>query len=70
MSTLVLDGSEIKARLLAERTASNSVVHVDWVRFTCLLRNAPAPSIDDLFPAPSGPQFAPNVTSTTRNSAS
>ena len=41
MSTLVLDGSEIKARLLAERTASKSVVHVDWVRFTCLLRNAP-----------------------------
>lgn len=61
MSTLVLDGSEIKARLLAERTASKSVVHVDWVRFTCLLRNAPAPSIDDLFPAPSGPQFAPSV---------
>lgn len=49
-STLVLDGSEIKARLLAERSASKSVVHVDWVRFTCLLRNVPAPSVDDLFP--------------------
>ena len=50
-SSLVLDGAEIKARLLAERSASNSSVHVDWVRFTCLLRNAPAPSIEDLFPA-------------------
>lgn len=49
-SSLVLDGSEVKARLLAERIASKSVVHVDWVRFTCLLRNAPAPSVDDLFP--------------------
>ena len=49
-SALVLDGVQVKARLLAERTASNSVVHVDWVRFTCLLRNAPAPSVDDLFP--------------------
>lgn len=49
-SSLVLDGSEVKARLLAERTASKSVVHVDWVRFTCLLRNAPTPSVDDLFP--------------------
>lgn len=49
-STLVLDGSEVKARLLAERIASRSVVHVDWVRFTCLLRNAPAPDVDDLFP--------------------
>lgn len=60
-STLVLDGSEVKARLLAERSASKSVVHVDWVRFTCLLRNAPAPSIDDLFPLPPAPQFAPSV---------
>lgn len=61
MSTLVLDGSEIKARLLAERTASRSVVHIDWVRFTCLLRNAPAPSIDDLFPVDPGPRFAPSI---------
>ena len=61
-STLVLDGSEVKARLLAERSASKSVVHVDWVRFTCLLRNAPAPSVDDLFPRPSGgDSFAVNV---------
>lgn len=49
-SSLVLDGSEVKVRLLAERIASQSVVHVDWVRFTCLLRNAPFPSADDLFP--------------------
>lgn len=62
-STLVLDGSEVKARLLAERSASNSVVHVDWVRFTCLLRNAPAPSIEDLFPVapPSGGAWAFNA---------
>lgn len=62
-SSLVLDGSEVKARLLAERTASKSVVHVDWVRFTCLLRNAPTPCVDDLFP-PSiidGARFAANV---------
>lgn len=51
-SALVLDGSEVKARLLAERTASNSVVHIDWVRFTCLLRNSPPPALDDLFPPP------------------
>ena len=62
-SALVLDGSEVKARLLAERSLSKSVVHVDWVRFTCLLRNAPAPSIDDLFPvaAPPGSAWAFNV---------
>lgn len=62
-STLVLDGSEVKARLLAERMASKSVVHVDWVRFTCLLRNAPAPSVDDLFPSapPGGGRWAPNI---------
>lgn len=47
---LVLDGNEIKLRLNAERFFSNQVVHVDWVRFTCMLRNAPLPSVDDLFP--------------------
>lgn len=52
-SALVLDGSEVKARLLAERSASKSHVHIDWVRFTCLLRNCQAPALDDLFP-PSG----------------
>lgn len=49
-SSLVLDGSEVKARLIAERAASKSAVHVDWVRFTTLLRNAPFPSVDVLFP--------------------
>lgn len=47
---LVLEGSEVKLRLEAERTAHKTPVHVDWVRFTCLLRNAPAPSADNLFP--------------------
>lgn len=50
-STLVLDGNEVKVRLLAERTHSQTPVHVDWVRFTVLLRNAPLPKLDDLFPA-------------------
>lgn len=50
-STLVLDGNEVKVRLLAERVHSQTPVHVDWVRFTVLLRNAPLPSIDDLFPS-------------------
>lgn len=49
-SSLVLDGSEVKFRLMAERQNSKSAVHVDWVRFTCLLRNAQAPSVDYLFP--------------------
>ena len=49
-SALVLDGSEIKYRLEAERIASKTPVHIDWVRFTCLLRNAPTPSVDILFP--------------------
>ena len=60
-SALVLDGSEVKARLLAERTASNSVVHIDWVRFTCLLRNSPAPALDDLFPPPAASTAAINI---------
>lgn len=49
-SALVLDGSEIKVRLEAERAASKTPVHVDWVRFTTLLRNNPTPSVDLLFP--------------------
>lgn len=49
-SALVLDGNEVKLRLEAERGESKTPVHVDWVRFTCLLRNAPAPSVNDLFP--------------------
>lgn len=38
-NALVLDAGEVKLRLEAERTAHNAFVHVDWVRFTCLLRN-------------------------------
>lgn len=38
-SPLVLDGNEVKLRLLAERSESKTPVHIDWVRFTCLLRN-------------------------------
>lgn len=49
---LVLDGNEIKARLLADRAASSVPVHVDWLRFTCLLRNSPTPDVETLFPAP------------------
>jgi len=47
---LVLDGSEVKLRLQAERIKSGSVVHVDWLRFTVFLRNhVPtfAPLVDD-----------------------
>jgi phage replication initiation protein len=36
--------------LLAERRAHRTPVHVDWVRFTCNLRNAPAPEVDALLP--------------------
>lgn len=48
-SLLVLDGSEVKLKLLAERQASKSVVHIDWVRFTVLRRNVPALSAKVLF---------------------
>jgi phage replication initiation protein len=53
-NALVLDGDEVKLRLQAERTASKSAVHVDWVRFTVIRRNCPAPSLDDLFPLAGG----------------
>lgn len=49
-SCLVLDGNEVKLRLQAERSATRSAVHVDWVRFTCFLRAAPFPRADYLFP--------------------
>lgn len=52
-SDLVLDGNTIKLRLKAERQHSKSLVHVDWVRFTCHLKSAPLPSVQDLFPSPS-----------------
>jgi len=50
---LVLEGTEIKHRLLAERIETGSVVHVDWLRFTCPLKTSPTPEIDFLFPPPS-----------------
>lgn len=49
---LVLEGNEVKVRLIAERIETGVPVHVDWLRFTCFLRNAPAPSADVLFPPP------------------
>lgn len=51
-SALVLDGSEVKLRLTAERARTGSAVHVDWVRFTVLRRNAPFLPVDVLFPLP------------------
>jgi phage replication initiation protein len=51
-SALVLDGSEVKFRLEAERRTSNAMVHVDWVRFTVQRRMAPFPAVDLLFPLP------------------
>lgn len=56
---LVLDGSEIKLRLEAERSAHKTPVHIDWVRFTCLLRNV-VPSFKtliDCFPVPGSVTF-------------
>lgn len=48
--SLVLDGNQIKARLIAERVETKVPVHVDWLRFTCLLRNAPPPDPELLNP--------------------
>lgn len=48
---LVLDGSEVKLRLEAERKAHATPVHIDCVRFTCLLRNVPFPKPETLLPA-------------------
>lgn len=47
---LILDGSEVKMRLEAERIHSQIPVHVDWLRFTVQRRLAPAPAVDVLFP--------------------
>lgn len=49
-SALVLDGSEVKLRLTAERERTGCFVHVDWVRFTTVLRKAPTPDVEILFP--------------------
>lgn len=48
-SALVLDGEQVKQRLMAERVSSGQLVHVDWVRFTCQARHAPFPGVDKLF---------------------
>lgn len=49
-SSLVLDGNEVKLRLQAERVVTGSPVHIDWVRFTVIRRNAPFVHVDRLFP--------------------
>lgn len=47
---LVLDGTEVKLRLQADRSKASGAVHVDWLRFTCKLKNAPWPTAEVLFP--------------------
>lgn len=49
---LVFEGNQIKARLLADRTAYKTPVHVDWLRFTIPYKKAPTPTADDLFCLP------------------
>lgn len=49
-SLLVVEGDTVKLRLLAERQETGNSVHVDWVRFTAMLRSAPSPTVDLLFP--------------------
>lgn len=49
---LVLDGDTVKLRLLAARSETSSLVHVDWVRFTVKVRNTPCPETETLFPEP------------------
>jgi phage replication initiation protein len=49
-SLLVLDGETVKLRILAGRQSSNSMVHVDWFRFTTRLKFAPIPDVDVMFP--------------------
>lgn len=56
-SSLVLDGNEVKIRLVAERIATNAMVHIDWVRFTVSRRNVDTPGPELLFP----PKAATNV---------
>lgn len=47
---LVIEGNEVKLRLQADRIKSGGLVHIDWLRFTCELKNAPVPSVEVLFP--------------------
>lgn len=48
-SALVLEGNTVKARIFAERTNSGVPVHVDWLRFSIHLRNAPPKVYDRPF---------------------
>lgn len=49
-SSLVLEGNTVKERIQAARQHYQTPVHIDWLRFTGLLRNMDAPSADLLFP--------------------
>lgn len=49
-NALVLEGQQIKVRLMAEHAERGSFVHVDWLRVTFQLRKCPAPSVEVLFP--------------------
>lgn len=49
---LVLEGRQVKARLLADRTHYKTPVHVDWLRFTLDVKKAPTPTVEDLFSLP------------------
>lgn len=66
-NALVLEGNEIKLRLEAERTKSGVPVHVDWLRFTVPLRDAPYPSVELLFPTISGMDVYDDVTFLQKN---
>lgn len=50
-SALVVDGEAVKARLLFERSEGRGLVHIDWLRFTVVKRDAPM-DLDVLFPSP------------------
>lgn len=45
--SLVTDGHLIKVRLEADRLATGSMVHVDWLRFTVRTRYVPCPSLPE-----------------------
>jgi len=49
---LFIQGSEVRIRLLADRQNHSNRVHVDWLRATFQVRNAPVPTVETLFPEP------------------
>lgn len=51
LSPLLIDGEKVYLRLQAERKEGKEVTHVDWLRFTCALRDAPL-DLDVAFPLP------------------